>query len=178
MEQSKLFKKFPTQSLLAILLSFGTLILADEIIEPTVVTLNASEEFTFIDNTSTSFTIKPLQAAHRSIETLANVDALGIIYLGDIVLINEATPLSALRDISSQISKSLNLDLALITDSTTSKSLEPHELLLLYHPYLTITLALTKTEADNQYALIGTYSMPSRSDKVVSDKAAETSLTE
>ncbi len=61
---------------------------------------------------------------------------------------------------SVQISSALDVDLALITDSTTSESLKPHEMLLLYHPQLVITLALTKVPESDTYTLIGTYAIP------------------
>ena len=69
-----------------------------------------------------------------------------------------------LREISAQISRGLDLDFALIADSTTSQSLAPHELLLLYHPTVVITLALTKVAESESYSLIGTYAMPSATD--------------
>ena len=47
-----------------------------------------------------------------------------------------------------------------MTDSTTSESLAPHEMLLLYHPQLAITLALTKIPESEEYSLIGTYAIP------------------
>lgn len=163
---------------ISLLLVFSLSVLAEESSDATVITLTTNEEFTFAENSAATFTIKPLRDTHRSIETLADVEALGIIYIGEIVLTNEATPLSALRNIAAQISKALNLDLALITDSTTSQSLEPHELLLLYHPILTVTLALTKTEADHQYSLIGTYSMSSQSQEHVVESASETNASQ
>ena len=96
----------------------------------------------------------------RSIENLKNTEAVGITHLGNLTLSESATPLSVLREISVQISNGLEVDLALITDSTTSKSIQPHEMLLLYHPKLVITLALTKVENSDQYTLIGTYAIP------------------
>ena len=152
---------------------------------PRSIELQASEEFTFVQQDTSTFTIRALKTELRSIENLKDVDAIGVSYLGNIVLGKNATPLSALRDVSVQISKGLDIDLALITDSTTSKSLAPHELLLLYHPKLVITLALTKVaineaadnkEADQEaeentadnaiqnveYSLIGTYTIPAK----------------
>ena len=124
------------------------------------VELQSSDDFTFVGQPSTIFTIRPLKSELRSIETLKNLEAIGVVYLGNILLEENATPLSALRDLSVQISSGLDMDLALITDSTTSQSLEPHELLLLYHPQLVMTLALTKSVDNEEYSLIGTYSVP------------------
>ena len=104
----------------------------------------SGNEFTFTNQNPAIFTIRPLKPELRSIENLKNTEAVGVVYLGDIELSKNATPLSALRDVSVQISRGLDIDLALITDSTTSRSLAPHELLLLYHPNLIITLALTE----------------------------------
>ncbi len=124
------------------------------------VTLTSTSEFTIINGETSTLTIKPLKEQLRSIENLRNTEAVGITYLGNLTLSGSATPLSALRDLSVQISNGLNIDLALITDSTTSQSLKPHEMLLLYHPGLVITLALTKVENSDEYTLIGTYAIP------------------
>ena len=183
-------KKFSRLSMVRIifvlltLYSFSTLLAAEDNADyPRSIELHASEEFTFVRQESSTFTIRPLKTELRSIENLKDVEAVGVSYLGNIILGKNATPLSALRDVSLQISKGLNIDLALITDSTTSQSLAPHELLLLYHPKLMITLALTKvaksepidtvesdqeTEQDvsedtiekDEYSLIGTYAVP------------------
>ncbi len=128
--------------------------------KPRTVELKSSQEFSFVQQTSTTFTIRPLRSQLRSIENLKDTEAVGLIYLGNIILGENSTPLNALRDLSVQISKGLNIDLALITDSTTSQSVEPHELLLLYHPQLVITLALTKNQDSDEYSLIGTYAIP------------------
>jgi hypothetical protein len=122
--------------------------------------LTSSNAFTILDNDTSTLTIKPLKQKLRSIENLKNAEAIGITYLGNLTLSENTTPLSALRELSVQISNGLGIDLALITDSTTSQSLQPHEMLLLYHPQLVITLALTKVESSDQYTLIGTYAIP------------------
>ena len=170
---------------LSAIVSFSTALFAEQDAAQTrTVEIQSSQEFSFIEQSSSTFKIRPLKDELRSIENLKDAEAVGVVYLGNIELGNNATPLSALRDISVQISKGLDLDLALITDSTTSKSLAPHELLLLYHPQMVITLALTKVVQDSgvdqenndndgenenaeeeaisneQYALIGTYAIP------------------
>lgn len=182
MVQKKFFKSFIKFVATGIVLSICTTLFAEEKSGQTrLVELHSSQEFTFVEQSSSIFTIRPLKNELRSIENLKDTEAIGVVFLGNIVLGNNATPLSALRDLSVQISKGLNIDLALITDSTTSKSLAPHELLLLYHPEMVITLALTKvventeleeekeTEEENvedksinneHYALIGTYAIP------------------
>lgn len=136
--------------------------LADDELKPRSIELSSSEEFSFIGQDTAIFTIRPLKESLRSIENLKNTEAIGILYLGRISLGENANTLSALRDISVQLSRGLDVDLALITDSTTSESLEPHEMLLLYHPQLAITLALTKIPESEEYSLIGTYAIPAK----------------
>ena len=122
--------------------------------------IEASEEFNFVDKDKAVFTIRPLKPKLRAIENLKNTQAVGISYLGRIILTQSATPLSALRDISAQLSSGLNINLALVTDSTTSQSLQPHAMLLLYHPSLVITLALTRAPQTDEYSLFGSYAVP------------------
>ena len=124
------------------------------------ITLTSSSDFSILSDDTSILVIKPLKKKLRSIENLKDAEAVGITYLGNLTLSESATPLSVLREISVQISNGLDIDLALITDSTTSQSLQPHEMLLLYHPQLVITLALTKVENSDQYTLIGTYAIP------------------
>ncbi|MDW3095647.1 MAG: hypothetical protein R8G33_08240 [Gammaproteobacteria bacterium] len=124
------------------------------------VDLVSSNDFTILNGEVSTLTIRPLKEKLRSIENLRDTQAVGISYLGNLTLSESATPLSALRELSVQISSGLDIDLALITDSNTSQSLQPHEMLLLYHPQLVITLALTKVESSNEYTLIGTYAIP------------------
>lgn len=124
------------------------------------VDLVSSNDFTILNGDVSTLTIRPLKEKLRSIENLRDTQAVGISYLGNLTLSESATPLSALRELSVQISSGLDIDLALITDSNTSQSLQPHEMLLLYHPQLVITLALTKVESSNEYTLIGTYAIP------------------
>lgn len=133
------------------------------------ITLVSSSDFTILNSDTSILTIKPLKEKLRSIENLRNTEAVGITYLGNLTLSESATPLSVLREISVQISNGLDIDLALITDSTTSQSLQPHEMLLLYHPQLVMTLALTKIENSDEYTLIGTYAIP-----VTSSQSIET----
>ncbi len=141
------------------------------------ITLNSSNEFQLLngDSETSTFTIRPLKEKLRSIENLKDTQAVGITYLGTLSLNESASPLSALRQLSVQISRGLNLDLALITDSTTSESLKPHEMLLLYHPQLVITLALTKIENSDDYTLIGTYAIPVDKSQQDPDIIAESS---
>jgi len=122
--------------------------------------LSSNSDFQLSNEEVSTFTIRPLKEKLRSIENLKDTEAVGITFLGKLTISESATPLSVLREISVQLSRGLNIDLALITDSTTSESLKPHEMLLLYHPQLVITLALTKVEDSNEYTLIGTYAIP------------------
>ena len=139
-------------------ISMLTMSYADET-NNTTIKLNSSSDFQLL-NEDAALTIRPLKEKLRAIENLKDTEAVGIAYLGNLTLSESATPLSALRELSIQVSNGLNLDLALITDSTTSESLKPHEMLLLYHPQLVITLALTKVEDSDEYTLIGTYAIP------------------
>jgi hypothetical protein len=158
MAQKEFFNmlKFYNHQLFSLILLLQVSIsLADD--KPTTINILANNEFEFIDKTSAKFTITALNPAHKSIESLHKVDAIGVVYLGNIALTGNATPLSVLRDISAQISQGLDLDFTLIADSITSQSLKPHELLMLYHPSMVITLGLTKVANSESYSLIGTY---------------------
>lgn len=135
--------------------------------------LSSSSEFTLVSQDVSTFNIRPLKPQLRSIENLRDTEAVGITYLGNITLAENATPLSALRDLSVQISSGLGIDLALITDSTTSQSLQPHEMLLLYHPQLVITLALTKVPDSDEYTLIGTYAILVTATQSASDDSTQ-----
>jgi len=128
--------------------------------ESKVIALTSNDDFQFLNSDEATLSIRPLKEKLRSIENLKDTEAVGITYIGTISLNESATPLSVLRELSVQISRGLNIDLALITDSTTSESLKPHEMLLLYHPQFVITLALTKIENSDDYTLIGTYAVP------------------
>ena len=138
----------------------NTALVADDTPVTRSIELTSSNDFTLLDEEASTLTIKPLKQKLRSIDNLKDTEAVGITYLGNLTLSNSATPQSALRELSVQISNGLDIDLALITDSSTSQSLQPHEMLLLYHPQLVITLALTKVENSDQYILIGTYAIP------------------
>ncbi len=144
------------------LVTYSSAILAEEETGETSksIELVSSDDFTILDGDIATFNIRPLEPTLRAIENLKDTEAVGISYLGRVSLAESATPLSVLRELSVQISSGLNVDLALITDSTTSKSLLPHEMLLLYHPQLVITLALTKIENSDEYNLMGTYAIP------------------
>ena len=139
----------------------STICIADEENnEARQIELTSGPDYKLLNGDTATFVIRPLKEKLRSIENLKDTEAVGITHLGNVTLSDSATPLSALRDLSVQISSGLNIDLALITDSTTSESLKPHEMLLLYHPQLVITLALTKVEQSDKYTLIGTYAIP------------------
>lgn len=140
----KKFYKHTVFLLVTFLLSLHSFTIAEQNSSYPPVEITSGNEFVFTRQQPATFTIRPLKSELRAIDNLKNTEAVGVVYLGDIELSKNATPLSALRDVSVQISKGLDIDLALITDSTTSQSLAPHELLLLYHPDLVITLALTK----------------------------------
>ena len=175
-KSSNLFKRLATVLLFATISSLSIHANEDVAAETRTIQLSSSDEFTLDNVDSSIFTIRPLKPSLRSIENLKDTEAVGITYLGVLTLHESATPLSALRDLSVQISSALEVDLALITDSTTSESLKPHEMLLLYHPRLVITLALTKVPDSDSYTLIGTYAIPvtdTQSDVIESPDSSE-----
>ena len=81
-----------------------------------------------------------------------------IVFL-QIQLKENISALSALRSIADQIGESLNLSFGVIADSNTSEALKSNELLLLYHPAVTITLALAKPSEESNYEIICTYAL-------------------
>ena len=171
------FKKNLFNYALILSMCYLSFAVAEESTEPRSVEISSSEEFNFVGQDTAIFTIRPLKESLRSIENLKDTEAVGILYLGTITLGENANTLSVLRDISVQISRGLDIDLALITDSTTSESLSPHEMLLLYHPQLAITLALTKVPESEEYSLIGTYATPVVTPSSVTPDTAEEELT-
>ena len=147
--------------ILLYILLFSTSSLAESFLaEPKSITLRPGSEFTFIQPDHRAFKLAPLREELRSINTLTQAEAVGVIHLGGIRLAEQAEPMNALRDIAYQISNGLGLDMALITDSATSKEFAPHELLLLYHPKVIITLTLAYSAETESYDLIGSYAAP------------------
>lgn len=128
-------------------------------LEDRTITLKSNERFDLVQANSVSFKFQPLSDEARKLEITNDAAALGVAYLGQITLKEDITPLSALRSIADQIGESLDLSFGVIADSNTSEALKANELLLLYHPSVTITLALAKPDAINDYEIICTYAL-------------------
>lgn len=127
--------------------------------------IESNGEFSFSDDQMVKFTLRPLKEELRSIDPLMSAQAVGVVYLGKIQLNEPTSALSALRTIAVQVSKALDLDMALVTDSKTSTQMAPNELLLLYHPQVVITLALTRSVNDERYDIIGTYAITAQNER-------------
>lgn len=157
--------KLSVSTLVLVLISlFSSSALAESFLaEPKSITLRPGSEFSFTQPNHRAFKLLPLREELRSINTLTQAKAVGVIHLGGIRLADQAESMNALRDIAYQISNALGLDMALITDSATSKEFAPHELLLLYHPKIVITLTLAYSAETESYDLIGSYAAPKRS---------------
>lgn len=126
-------------------------------IEEKIITLQSNERFSLIQARKVKFKFQVLSEDARKLEITKGASALGVAYLGQIKLKDDNTALSALRSIADQIGESLDLSLGVIADSNTSDALKDNELLLLYHPNVTITLALAKISDNNEYEIICTY---------------------
>ncbi|MEM7401461.1 MAG: hypothetical protein AAF304_05875, partial [Pseudomonadota bacterium] len=124
-----------------------------------VITLNSNERFDLLQSKSVNFKFQPLSEDARKLEITNDASALGVAYLGQIKLKENFTALSALRSIADQIGESLDINFGVIADSNTSDALKSNELLLLYHPSVTITLALAKPAENSDYEIICTYAL-------------------
>ena len=118
-----------------------------------------NDRFHFVNGSGVQFKFRPLSDEARTLEITKNASSLGVAYLGQVQLKENTTPLSALRSIADQIGNSLNLSFGVIADSNTSEALKSNELLLLYHPAITITLALARPNEDSNYEIICTYAL-------------------
>lgn len=128
-------------------------------LEDRTIIIRSSDRFDFFESNSIKFKFKPLTEDARALEITKDATALGVTYLGKIQLKENVTALSALRSIADQIAESLDLSFGVIADSNTSESLKTNELLLLYHPHITITLALVQIKAESPYEIICTYTL-------------------
>ena len=124
-----------------------------------VITLNSNERFDLLQSKSVNFKFQPLSEDARKLEITNDASSLGVAYLGQIKLKENITALSALRSIADQIGESLDINFGVIADSNTSDALKANELLLLYHPSVTITLALAKPADNSDYEIICTYAI-------------------
>ena len=128
-------------------------------LEDRTITLKSNERFDLVQASSVTFKFQPLSEDARKLEITNDAAALGVAYLGQITLKENITALSALRSIADQIGESLDISFGVIADSNTSEALKANELLLLYHPSVTITLALAKPDPANDYEIICTYAL-------------------
>lgn len=136
-------------------------------LENQTIKIKSNERFQFANGGSIQFKFKPLSDQARALEITENASALGVAYLGQVQLKENVTALSALRSIADQIGESLNISFGVIADSNTSEALKSNELLLLYHPAVTITLALAKPNEESNYEIICTYALKDlKKDKV------------
>jgi hypothetical protein len=143
-------------------------------LEDRVITLKSNERFDLVQANSVTFKFQSLSDEARKLEITQDATALGVAYLGQLKLKENITALSALRSIADQIGESLDINFGVVADSNTSEALKANELLLLYHPNVTITLALAKPNEINDYEIICTYALKQLADKATT-KAANTS---
>ena len=128
-------------------------------LEDRTILIRNNERFELVDGNHVKFKFKPLTEDALALEITKDATALGVTYLGKIHLKENITALSALRSIADQIAASLDLSFGVIADSNTSDTLKTNELLLLYHPHITITLALVQPNEESHYEIICTYSL-------------------
>lgn len=128
-------------------------------LEDQIITLTSNERFDLVQANTVTFKFQPLSEDARKLEITTHAAALGVAYLGQVKLKENSTALSALRSIADQIGDSLDISFGVIADSNTSEALKTNELLLLYHPNVTITLALARASEANDYEIICTYAL-------------------
>ena len=142
--------------------------------------ITSNDRFHFVNGSGIQFKFRPLSDEARTLEITKNASSLGVAYLGQVQLKENTTALSALRSIADQIGNSLNLSFGVIADSNTSEALKSNELLLLYHPAVTITLALARPNEESNYEIICTYALKDleKKEPKVKQTTAETSNAE
>jgi len=128
-------------------------------LENRVITLSSNERFDLVQGNTVTFKFQPLSDDARKLEITNDASALGVAYLGQVTIKEGNTPLSVLRSIADQIGESLGINFGVIADSNTSEALQANELLLLYHPLVTITLALARPDQINDYEILCTYAL-------------------
>jgi len=142
-------------------------------LEDRTITLKSNERFDLVQANTVTFKFQPLSDDARNLEITNDATALGVAYLGQITLKENITALSALRSIADQIGESLDISFGVIADSNTSEALKANELLLLYHPSVTITLALAKPDTINDYEIICTYALKNIEKNIVQETASQ-----
>ena len=146
-------------------------------LEDRTITLKSNERFDLVQANSVNFKFQPLSEDARKLEITNGAAALGVAYLGQIKLKENNTALSALRSVADQIGESLDLSFGVIADSNTSDALKANELLLLYHPDVTITLALVRVNENSDYEIICTYTLKELVENNVADELQQTITT-
>ena len=142
-------------------------------LENQTIKIKSNERFQFANGGGIQFKFKPLTDQARALEITQSASALGVAYLGQIQLKENITALSALRSIADQIGESLNISFGVIADSNTSEALKSNELLLLYHPTVTITLALARPSEESNFEIICTYALKdTKKEKAAAEQAA------
>ena len=147
-------------------------------LENRAITITGNERFDLVNRSSIQFKFQPLTDEARALEITYNASSLGVVYLGQLQLKENITALSALRSIADQIGESLDLSFGVIADSNTSAALKANELILLYHPAVTITLALTRPNEQNAYEIICTYALKELATQEVKSRQASTDGTQ
>ena len=165
--------KISSLSLLFLFIATSSIAIAAGL-EDRTITLKSNERFDLVQANSVTFKFQPLSEDARKLEITNDAAALGVAYLGLLKLKENNTALSALRSIADQIGESLDVSFGVVADSNTSDALKANELLLLYHPYVTITLALVKPNQANDYEIICTYALKDQSKKDTVQEAAST----
>ncbi|MGH1537616.1 MAG: hypothetical protein ACRBDX_06170 [Gammaproteobacteria bacterium] len=156
---------FITVLQISILLAFNTAHAVG--LEHRTITLKSNERFDLVQAKSVTFKFQSLSEDARKLEITNGASALGVAYLGQVKLKENHTTLSALRSIADQMGESLDISFGVIADSNTSEALKTNELLLLYHPDVTITLALARVDENSDFEIICTYALK----ELVEDKA-------
>lgn len=140
-------------------------------LEDKTIILKSNERFDLVQAKTVTFKFQPLSEDTRKLEITNDATALGVAYLGQVKLKENHTALSALRSIADQIGESLDLSFGVIADSNTSEALKANELILLYHPSVIITLALTRPDENSDYEIICTYALKDLVKKDTSQQA-------
>ncbi len=138
-----------------------------------MITITSDDSFDIADGSTIKFKFRPLTEEALALEITRNATSLGVAYLGQVQLKENVTALTALRAIAEQIGKSLNLSFGVIADSNTSEALKANEILLLYHPEVTITLILAKPNEQSLYEIICAYTL--RETEITESDNAQTS---
>ena len=160
------------KALLILQLTCLTAVLYAADMEERAFIITSTDRFDLIDGGKMRFQL--LNDTVRTLETTNKASSLGVTRVGRVRLKENVTALSALRGIADQISRELNVNFAVIADSSTSNALRESELLLLYHPDITLTLALIKSDQQDHYEIICTHVLREKKPPASTDDEAIT----